>query len=105
MLTHPALAANHDQLNAIEPAVVGPDDVVLLAMPLFHAYGLNTGLGTVAHHGATGVLIDRFEPAPSRATIAELEVTVAVGVPGMYSAWSRQPGVGAAVRSLRTAVC
>ncbi len=105
MLTHAALAANHDQLDAIEPPVVGPDDVVLLAMPLFHAYGLNTGLGTVAHHAATGVLIDRFDPAASLATIAERGVTVTVGVPGMYSAWARQPGVGTALRSVRTAVC
>jgi len=105
MLTHAALAANHDQLEAIEPAVVGPDDVVLLAMPFFHAYGLNTGLGTVAHLGATGVLVDRFDAAASLALIAEHEVTVAIGVPGMYSAWSRQPSVGAAVSGLRTAVC
>ncbi len=51
-------------------------------MPLFHAYGLNTGLGTVAHHAATGVLVDRFDPAASLAVIAERAVTVAVGVPG-----------------------
>jgi long-chain acyl-CoA synthetase len=105
MLTHAALAANHDQLDAIEPPVVGPDDVVLLAMPFFHAYGLNTGLGTVAHHAATGVLVDRFEAGPSLALIAERGVTVTIGVPQMYSAWSRQDTVGEAVRGLRTAVC
>ena len=85
MLTHAALAANHDQLDRIEPAVVGPDDVVLLTVPFFHAYGLNTGLGTVAHHAATGVLVDRFDPAGSLDLIARHGVTVAVGVPGMYS--------------------
>jgi long-chain acyl-CoA synthetase len=105
MLSHAALAANHDQLDAIDPPVVGPADVVLLAMPLFHAYGLNTGLGTVAHHAATGVLIDRFDPAASLATVAQHGVTVSVGVPGMYSAWARQPGAGTALSSLRTAVC
>jgi long-chain acyl-CoA synthetase len=105
MLTHAALAANHQQLDAIEPPVVGPDDVVLLAMPLFHAYGLNTGLGTVAHHAATGVLIDRFDPAASLAVIAECAVTVTVGVPQMYAAWSNQPSASAAMSSVRTAVC
>ncbi|MFD0519801.1 AMP-binding protein [Paractinoplanes durhamensis] len=105
MLTHAALAANHEQLDAIEPPVVGPDDVVLLAMPLFHAYGLNTGLGTVAHHAATGVLVDRFDAAASLSVIAERAVTVTVGVPGMYAAWSRQPSASAAFSSLRTAVC
>jgi long-chain acyl-CoA synthetase len=105
MLTHAALAANHEQLDAIEPPVVGPDDVVLLAMPLFHAYGLNTGLGTVAHHAATGVLVDRFDPVDSLAVMAERAVTVVVGVPGMYTAWSRQPAVATSLTSLRTAVC
>lgn len=105
MLTHAALAANHDQLDTIDPPVVGPGDVVLLAMPFFHAYGLNTGLGSVAHHAATGVLIDRFDPAASLTVIAERGVTVAVGVPGMYSAWSRQPDVEIALRGVRTAVC
>jgi len=105
MLTHAALAANHEQLDAIEPPVVGADDIVLLAMPLFHAYGLNTGLGTVAHHAATGVLVDRFDPAASLAVIAERAVTVTVGVPGMYVAWSRQPSAATALSSLRTAVC
>jgi long-chain acyl-CoA synthetase len=105
MLTHAALAANHDQLDAIEPAVVGSDDVVLLAMPFFHAYGLNTGLGTVAHRAAAGVLIDRFDAAASLALIAERGVTVTIGVPGMYSAWSQQPSVSSAVGGVRTAVC
>ncbi|HET6529387.1 MAG TPA: AMP-binding protein [Actinoplanes sp.] len=105
MLTHAALAANHDQLDRIEPAVVGPDDVVLLTVPFFHAYGLNTGLGTVAHHGATGVLVDRFDPAGSLELIARHGVTVTVGVPGMYAAWSREPSAGTALAGLRSAVC
>jgi long-chain acyl-CoA synthetase len=105
MLSHGALAANHDQLDRISPAVVGPDDVVLLAMPLFHLYGLNTGLGTVAHHGATGVLVERFDAEESLALCARHGVTAAVGVPGMYAAWSQQPSAGAALAGLRTAVC
>ena len=105
MLTHAALAANRDQLDRIAPAVVGPDDVVLLTVPFFHAYGLNTGLGMVAHHAATGVLVDRFDPAESLALIAKHGVTVTVGVAGMYSAWSRQPSAGSALARVRTAVC
>src|SRR5207237_1147070 len=50
MLSHRALLANHRQLAAIDPPPVGPDDVVLLALPLFHSYGLNSGLGAVAYH-------------------------------------------------------
>jgi long-chain acyl-CoA synthetase len=105
MLTHRALAANHDQLDRIEPAVVGPDDVVLLAVPLFHAYGLNTGLGTVARHAATGVLVERFDAAASLELIGPRGVTVVLGVPSMYAAWSRHPSAPSTLAGLRTAVC
>ena len=105
MLSHAALAANHDQLDGIVPPVVGPDDVVLLTVPFFHAYGLNTGLGTVAHHAATGVLVDRFDPAASLRLINRHRVTVAVGVPGMYAAWSREPSAADDLAGLRSAVC
>src|SRR5579859_5369427 len=57
MLSHRALLANHEQLSRVEPPPVGTDDILLLALPLFHAYGLNSGLGAVAYHGATGVLM------------------------------------------------
>ncbi|AGL21161.1 class I adenylate-forming enzyme family protein [Actinoplanes sp. N902-109] len=103
MLTHRALAANHEQLARIEPPVLGPADVVLLAIPFFHAYGLNTGLGAVAHHGACGVLVDRFDPAATTALIAAHRVTAVVGVPSMYAAWSLLPDVD--LGSVRTAVC
>ncbi len=106
MLSHRALAANHDQTDRIEPPVVGPDDVVLLALPLFHAYGLNTVLGAVVRHGATGVLVD--EPGASGALdeIARHRVTVLVGVPSMFLTWAeaeRDPA--AALASVRVAVC
>jgi long-chain acyl-CoA synthetase len=104
MLSHAALAANHAQLDRIEPPVVGTDDVVLLAVPLFHAYGLNTGLGTVARHAQCGVLIDRFDPADTLRLIAEHAVSVVVGVPSIYAAWSRLPEA-AVLATLRTAVC
>jgi long-chain acyl-CoA synthetase len=105
MLTHRALAANHDQLARIEPPVLSATDVVLLAIPFFHAYGLNTGLGAIAHYGACGVLVDRFEPAASLALIEKHQVTAVIGVPSMYAAWSREPAVRRALAAVRTAVC
>jgi long-chain acyl-CoA synthetase len=88
MLSHRALIANHAQLADIDPPPLNPDDVVLLTLPLFHSYGLNTGLGAIAYHGAGGVLIERFDPADTLARIRRHKVTVVVGVPPMYVAWS-----------------
>lgn len=105
MLTHGALLANHEQVDRIRPAVVTPDDTVLLALPLFHAYGLNSGLGAVVHHGATGVLVERFDPAETLAVLARHQVSVVVGVPSMFLAWSLLPELGESMESVRIAVC
>ncbi|MFC0528289.1 AMP-binding protein [Phytohabitans kaempferiae] len=104
MLSHRALIANHVQVARV-PSVVGPDDVLLLAVPLFHAYGLNSGLGAVAFHGARGVLVERFEPASTLEIIARCGVTAVVGVPSMYVGWAASPDLGGAFRSVRLAVC
>jgi long-chain acyl-CoA synthetase len=104
MLSHRALLTNHEQLAGIEPPPVTPDDVLLLALPLFHAYGLNSGLGAVAFHGATGVLMERFDPAESLRLIAVHQVTTVVGVPPMFVAWSLLPEFGERFASVRVAV-
>ncbi|MEH1056204.1 AMP-binding protein [Micromonospora sp. CPCC 206171] len=107
MLSHRALAANQDQVGRISPPVVGPGDTVLLALPLFHAYGLNTGLGAVIQHGATGVLVDELGPGCALDEIARHRVSVLVGVPSMFLAWSTADAdaVVAAMASVRVAVC
>ncbi|MGK5674703.1 AMP-binding protein [Micromonospora sp. URMC 106] len=107
MLTHRALAANHEQVDRIDPPVVGPDDTVLLALPLFHAYGLNSGLGAVVQHGATGLLVDEPGPDAGLAEIARRRASVLVGVPSMVAAWSASgaDAVAAAMASVRVVVC
>lgn len=105
MLPHRALIANHAQLAAVTPAPVGPDDRLLLALPLFHAYGLNSGLGAVAYHGACGVLVERFDPAASLELIERHQVTAVLGVPAMYVAWGLLTEPGDAMASVRVTVC
>lgn len=105
MLSHRALIANHVQLAAVEPTIVDGDDTVLLALPMFHAYGLNTGLGAVAFHGACGVLAERFDAEESLRLIAQESVTVVVGVPSMYTLWAGHLTSAAPVATVRVAVC
>ncbi|MGH3656684.1 MAG: AMP-binding protein, partial [Micromonosporaceae bacterium] len=105
MLSHRALLANLDQLDGIQPRVLGPTDVMLLALPLFHTYGLGPGLHAIARHGCTGVLAERFDPADTLELIHRHHVSVVSGVPQMYVAWSRLDGVGEAFQSVRLAAC
>lgn len=91
MLSHRALLANGDQLGALDPPPVGPDDVVLLALPLFHAFGLGPGLHAVVRHAATGVLVARFDAETTLDDLDRHGVTTVLGVPSMYAAWVRRP--------------
>ena len=104
MLSHRALLANLEQTNRIEPAVVAPDDVVLLVLPLFHVYGLNGALGMVAKAGATGVLVERFDPVQTLEEIRRHHVSTVVGAPPMWVAWSMLPDVEDAFSSVRVAL-
>ncbi len=105
MLTHRAMLANLEQADRIEPKVIGPNDVVLLTLPLFHAYGLGPGLCAIAYHAAAGVLVERFDPADTLEQVQRHFVSCVLGVPAMYMAWSLLPDVGEAFSSVRVAVC
>lgn len=104
MLSHRALLGNLDQVSQIVPPVVANDDIVLLVLPLFHVYGLNSGLGLVAKAGATGVLADRFDPVETLTLIRKQHVSNIVGAPPMYVAWSMLPDLGESMETVRLAV-
>jgi long-chain acyl-CoA synthetase len=89
MLSHRAMLANLEQVAAIEPTPVTERDVVLLVLPLFHIYGLNVGLGMQVWAGATGVLVERFEPVGCLELMAAEAVSMLAGAPPMFVMWSR----------------
>jgi long-chain acyl-CoA synthetase len=88
MLSHRALLSNVAQCRELKPAPVNPTDRVLLAVPLFHLYGLGPGLLQVAAAGATAVLMDRFSTETALELCARHRVTAMVGVPPMYQAFA-----------------
>jgi long-chain acyl-CoA synthetase len=88
MLTHGNLLANIEQILANPERPAGADEVVLGVLPLFHVYGLNATLGLALHVGGTVVLVERFDPHTTLATLSEHGVTVVSGVPTMWTAWA-----------------
>jgi long-chain acyl-CoA synthetase len=108
-LSHRAVLANRAQAAALRPAPVTPVDRVLLAQPLFHAYGLAAGLFQICWAGATAVL-----PGPGRPDAEELTDTVArhrvsglAGVPSTYRALLDVPPerLRTALAGLRLCTC
>jgi len=94
MLSHGNLCANLRQMLGI-PEIFRPDDVGLVALPLFHVFGLNVALGLGLATGAALVLETRFDPAASVHAVHDLGVTTLLGVPAMFAAWADAPEDGA----------
>jgi long-chain acyl-CoA synthetase len=88
VISHRALVSNLDQVMALEPTPVGPDDVLLGVLPLFHVYGLTALLGQAVRTGARLVLADRFDARETADLMVAEGVTVAPVVPPMLTAWA-----------------
>ncbi len=104
MLSHRALLANLDQCARLVPPPVQPGDVVLLALPLFHVFGLNALFGQVLYAGATAVLADGADVAGTLRVVAESGVTSIAGAPPMFAAWAARPEAREALAGVRLLV-
>ena len=104
MLSHRALLANVAQLAALEPPILGPDDVVLGVLPLFHVYGLNAVLGQVLAHGARLVLVERFDAEATLELVQAEKVTNLPVVPAVIAAWAGRPDLAERLAGVRLAV-
>jgi long-chain acyl-CoA synthetase len=82
-LTHANMHRNAS-VTATSLLSLGPDDVVMGCLPLFHSFGQTCGLNAAVLSGACLTLIPRFSPAAALEVIARDRVTVFEGVPTMY---------------------
>lgn len=92
-LTHANLGSNCD-LCAGDLLELGPADVILGALPLFHAFGQTCALNTSIKAGATLTLLPRFDATKALEILQRDKVTVFAGVPTMYAAMLHHPEGG-----------
>jgi len=69
------------------------EDVVLVALPLFHVFGLSSILNISILLGGTMTLVPRFDPSGVLNVIQRDRVTVFEGVPTMYFGLLGAPGL------------
>jgi long-chain acyl-CoA synthetase len=93
MLTHRNLISNCEQCMMLESIATRPDDVIWLALPLFHIYAMNVGMNLAFMNGATIVLIERFDPVTSLEAIQTYKCTVLYGAPPMFVVWAQLPNM------------
>jgi long-chain acyl-CoA synthetase len=72
---------------------LGVDDVVLGALPLYHAFGQTCALNATLCTGARLTLMPRFEPGAALRLMRRDRVTVFHGVPTMFIALLAEPEV------------
>jgi long-chain acyl-CoA synthetase len=65
---------------------LGPDDVVMGCLPLFHAFGQTCALNAATCSGASITLVPRFDPTTALKVMERDRVTIFEGVPTMFAA-------------------
>lgn len=90
MLTHRNLAANCRSVMAAMHFTPGKD-VILVVLPMFHAFAATAGMLTPLLHGFAFAPVPKFDPVPLAEAIAQTRSTVFLGVPSMFNALMRLP--------------
>jgi long-chain acyl-CoA synthetase len=102
-LTHANLRRNVEVMTQIFS--IGPEDVILGALPLFHAFGQTCALNAAIAAGGCLSIIPRFDAGRALEIIERDRVNVFEGVPTMYSALlARSDAADYDVSSLRLCV-
>ncbi|MGX8698992.1 MAG: class I adenylate-forming enzyme family protein [bacterium] len=85
--------------NALAAQIVGvnrmfrPGDRMLAAMPLFHGFGLGVCIHSMLANGGRCVLVPRFTPQSYAKLITKYKCNFIAGVPTLYEALLRLPGM------------
>lgn len=88
-LSHCNIAMNTQCLQSLMQ--LGRDDVQLVTLPLFHAFGQVAQMNAAIQAGCAMVLMPRFDPERVLAAMLAHGVTVFAGVPTMYIALLEHP--------------
>jgi long-chain acyl-CoA synthetase len=75
-----------DAQASVAAVQIGPDDVMLTVLPLFHSFGLTVCMVVVILVGATSVLLPRFDGLAVLQALEDESVTLFPGVPAMFAA-------------------
>ena len=93
MLTHMNLVSNAVTCAEWLGAKKGTE-TFLTVLPLFHIYGMTTGMNAPIYLAGRMVTLPRFDPKSTFAAIQKHKVTVFCGAPTMYSLLLNNPDCG-----------
>ncbi|MFE2940250.1 4-coumarate--CoA ligase family protein [Streptomyces sp. NPDC059255] len=91
MLTHRSMATNLAQLEPV--MAMKPGDRILAVLPFFHIYGLTALMNAPLRHGATVVVLPRFDLDQFLAAIEKHRITGLYVAPPIVLALAKHPAV------------
>ncbi len=92
--SHYGLVANTYQIDAWNPKAREGQEVLLMAIPLYHAYGMVVGLNYGIMKGVSFVMVpDPRDMKDVLENAVKYKATIYPGVPAMYNAINNNPGV------------
>ncbi|MFF7360557.1 AMP-binding protein [Streptomyces sp. NPDC008125] len=91
MLTHTSIATNLEQLQPFVPLV--QDEPILAVLPFFHIYGLTALMNGPLRHGATVVVLPRFDLDQFLAAIEKHRIAGLYVAPPIVLALAKHPAV------------
>jgi len=94
MLTHMNLVSNAIMCKAWLKDVMEGEETFLAVLPLFHIYGMTTGMNAPIYIGGRIVLLPRFDAVSTFQAIQKYRVTVFCGAPTMYAMLLAHPDLG-----------
>lgn len=105
ILTHRNLVANAYQCKAWFPQLKDGEEVFMLAIPIFHCYGMTAGMTFALVVGASMVLVPKFEVKQVLGFVDKYKAGIFPGVQAIYVAINNCPDVGRYnVRSIKACI-
>jgi long-chain acyl-CoA synthetase len=105
ILTHRNLVANAYQCKSWFPQLEDGKEVFMLAIPIFHCYGMTAGMTFALASAASMVLVPKFEVAQVLKAVDKYGVGIFPGVQAIYVAINNYPQVGKYnVRSIKACI-
>ena len=92
VLTNKNFNALGQQVIAANP-MFRPGDKMLSAMPIFHGFGLGVCIHTMLSQGGRCILVPRFTPKSYARDLVKNKCNFIAGVPTLYEALLRLPGM------------
>jgi long-chain acyl-CoA synthetase len=91
MLKHAGLVANTLQIRAWLSDFQEAAETMLLALPLFHIFGMGACMSLMVHGAGTMILLPQFRTSDVLQAVSKYRATLFPGVPSMYVALNNSP--------------